>query len=170
MFHWNERGCRKYQMRLEDCVGAMPQAVESDPELAAHLRECGKCREAFAAAELSGRLFAGIEQPAVLPSETFVTRVMAMVREAEATQSASAAIWRPLEALASRFALVAAVVLLALSVFLGEFAPALRQAEVISTGTAPAATEVIGDWPEPPAQPATQDEVLMSLVGVDNGI
>jgi hypothetical protein len=169
MFHWNERGCRKYQIRMEDCVGAEPQAAESDVELAAHLRECSKCREAFAAAQLSGRLFAGVEEPEVQPTEAFVTRVMASVREAEATLSAPAAVWRPLEALASRFALVAAVVLLALSVFLGEFSPALRQAEVVSTGPASTA-EVTSDWPEPPAQPATQDEVLMSLVDVDNGI
>ena len=168
MFHWNERGCRKYQIQMEDRLGAEPQAVESDVELAAHLRECSKCREAFAAAELSTTLFAGIETPEVQPSEAFVTRVMANVREAEATLSAPSAVWRPLEALASRFALVAAVVLLALSVFLGEFSPALRQAEVVSTGSA--TTEVTSDWPEPPAQPATQDEVLMSLVDVDNGI
>jgi hypothetical protein len=168
MFHWNERACRKYQIRMEDRLGAAPQAVESDPQLDAHLRECSKCREAFAAAELSSRLFVGVEEPEVRPSEAFVTRVMASVREAEASLSAPAAVWRPLEALASRFALVAAVVLMALSVFLGEFSPALRQTDVISTGAT--ITEVTSDWPEPPAQPATQDEVLMSLVGVDNGI
>ena len=168
MFHWNERGCRKYQARMEDCLGAAPLAVESDPELAAHLRECGKCREAFAAAELSARLFAGVEVPDVQPSEAFVTRVMASVREQEMHLSDSVAVWRPLEVLASRFALVAAVVLLALSVFLGEFSPALRQADVVTTTTTGA--EVSSDWPEPPAQPATQDEVLMSLVDVDNGI
>jgi len=59
------------------------------------------------------------------------------------------------------------VVLLALCVFLGEFAPALRQPEFMPTTTA---IEVTGDWPEPPAQPATQDEILMSVVDVDNGI
>jgi predicted anti-sigma-YlaC factor YlaD len=170
MFEWNERGCRKYQIRMEDRLGVSPTALESDPELAAHLRECGRCREAFAAAELSGRLLADAELPDVRPSEAFVTRVMASVREAEARVSATAAVWRPVEAFASRFALVAAVVLLALSVFLGEFSPALRQFEAVSTGAANATTEIAGDWPEPPAQPATQDEVLLSLVDVDNGI
>jgi hypothetical protein len=169
MFHWNERGCRKYQMRMEDYLGAEPQVVESDRELIAHLHECAKCREAFAAAQLSGRFFAGIEEPEVQPSEAFVTRVMASVREAEAALEPSP-VWRPLEALASRFALVSAVVLLALSVFLGEFSPALRQTEVVSTAPASNSSEVVAnDWPEPPAQPATQDEVLMSLVDVDNG-
>jgi hypothetical protein len=93
---------------------------------------------------------------------------MASIREQEALGSVPAEVWRPVEALASRFALVASVALLALSVFLGEFSPALRQTEAVSTGAV--ATEIMSDWPEPPAQPATQDEVLMSLVDVDNGI
>jgi predicted anti-sigma-YlaC factor YlaD len=168
MFHWNERGCRKYQVRMEDYVGVAPQAVESDPELATHLQKCGNCREAFAAAEFSGRLFSAAGESEVRPSEAFVTRVMASIREQEVPGSAPAQVWRPLEALASRFALVASVALLALSVFLGEFSPALRQTEVVSTGAA--TVEITSDWPEPPAQPATQDEVLMSLVDVDNGI
>jgi predicted anti-sigma-YlaC factor YlaD len=165
MFSWNERGCRKYQVRMEDHLGSAPEAMESDLELAAHLRQCGRCRESFAAAQLSGRLFSVAEEPEVQPSEAFVTRVMASIREEQARLLAPAAVWRPLEVLASRFALVAAVVLLALSVFLGEFAPALRQPDFAAT-----TTEVTGDWPEPPAQPATQDEVLMSLVDMDNGI
>jgi hypothetical protein len=168
MFDWNGRGCDKYQVRMEDCLGAAPEAA--DLELAAHLRGCRKCREAFAAAELSGRLFAGAGELEVRPSEAFVTRVMASVREAEARRLGPAAVWSPLEALASRFALVASVVLLALSVFLGEFSPALRQTQVASTATATSATEIVNDWPEPPAQPATQDEVLLSLVDVENGI
>lgn len=168
MFHWNERGCRKYQIRLEDCVGAAPQAAEADPLLAAHLRECSTCRQAFAAAELSGRLFSEAQAPEVRASEAFVTRVMASIREAEALRLSTAPVWSSLEALASRFALVASLALLALSVFLGEFSPALRQPEAVSTVTA--TTEISSDWPEPPAQPATQDEVLMSLVDVDNGI
>ena len=53
---------------------------------------------------------------------------------------------------------------LALSVFLVEFAPALRQPDMGS------GAEIAVDWPEPPAQPATQDEVLMSLAEAENGI
>jgi len=164
MFGWNKRGCKRYEVRMEDHLGAAPEAVESDPELTAHLRECAQCRESFAAAQLSGRLFFAAEEPEVQPSEAFVTRVMASIREEQAHLLAPPAVWRPLEVLASRFALVAAVTLLALSVFLGEIAPALRQPDLV------AATEVAGDWPEPPAQPATQDEVLMSLAEAENGI
>jgi hypothetical protein len=167
MFHWNRRGCRKYQIRMEDCVGAA-HTVEVDPDISAHLAACQECRDAFAAAQLSVRLFSESEEPAVPSRESFVTRVMALVREEDALQESTARVWRPLEDFASRFALVASLGLLALSVFLGEFAPALRQAEAVSTGAVTA--EISSDWPEPPAQPATQDEVLMSLVDMDNGI
>jgi predicted anti-sigma-YlaC factor YlaD len=164
MFGLKQRGCREYEVRMEDHLGVAPEAVESDPELTAHLRECAQCRESFAAAQLSGRLFFSAEEPEVQPSEAFVTRVMAAIHQEQARLLAPAAVWRPLEVLASRFALVAAVVLLALSVFLGEFAPALRQPDVGAT------TEIAGDWPEPPTPPATQDEVLMSLAEAENGI
>jgi predicted anti-sigma-YlaC factor YlaD len=175
MFGWTESGCRQYRVRMEDHVGSAPEIIASDIELDAHLRRCERCRQAFAAAQLSGSLFSAVDVPEVPATEAFVTRVMASIREQEGQMAASSAVWRPLEVLASRFALVAAVVLLALSFFLGEFAPAFRQSETAATPTqseavgAPA-TEISSDWPEPPAQPATQDEVLMSLVDVDNGI
>jgi predicted anti-sigma-YlaC factor YlaD len=151
---------------MEDYLGARPEAFESDADLAAHLRKCARCREAFAAAQLSGPLFFAETEAEVRPSEEFVTRVMASIREERARLLAPGIVWRPLEAFASRFALVAAVVLLALSVFLGEFAPALRQPDTGGVTGIVAA----GDWPEPPAQPATQDEVLMSLAEAESGV
>src|SRR4051812_6432332 len=119
MFNLRERACRKYQIRMEEYLDA-PQAAESDAVLTKHLRECEGCRESFAAAQLSRRLFSDAEPAPVdyAHSEPFVTRVMASIREEEARISAPGPMWRPLEILASRFALVAAVVLLALSVFL----------------------------------------------------
>jgi predicted anti-sigma-YlaC factor YlaD len=149
---------------MEDHLDATPEGLKSDPELTAHLGRCERCRESFAAAQLANTLLAAVETPAPQPSEAFVTRVMATIREEQARLAAPAAVWRLLENLASRFAVVAAVVLLALSVFLGEFAPALRQVEVGG------ATVVTGEWPEPPAPPATQDEVLLSLSEIENGI
>ena len=78
-------------------------------------------------------------------------------------------IWRPLELLASRFALVAAAVLLALSVYLAEFAPPFRA----PAASAPAITsqaELGAGLPEPAPQPSNEDEVLTSLAETANGI
>ena len=48
---------------------------------------------------------------------------MARIRQEEARAKSPAAFWAPLEFLASRLSLTAAVLLLALSVYLVEFAP-----------------------------------------------
>src|SRR5438046_10371395 len=124
MYNLKERACRKYQMRMEEYLNA-PQAAESDAVLTEHLRECDECRESFAAAQLSRRLFADAEPPSLdyAHSEPFVTRVMASIREEQALISAPGPVWRPLEILASRFALVGAVGVRALRVLLGEYAP-----------------------------------------------
>jgi hypothetical protein len=61
-------------------------------------------------------------------------------------------------------ALVAAVVLLALSVYLREFAPA--RGTVAVNGPAEIGTVM----PEPPTQPADADEVLLSLADSGDSI
>jgi hypothetical protein len=141
---------------MEELLEVSPEALESDAELSVHLKGCSRCRKSLENARLAGSLLSVAGIPEVPSTEAFVTRVMARVREADA-QAARPTVWATLEPLASRFTIVAAMVLLALSVFLGEFSPALRQIEMSSI------SEVTADWPEPPAQPATQDEVLMSL-------
>jgi hypothetical protein len=164
MFHWLQKRCQQYQARMEEYLEASPEIAELDPELRDHLGRCERCRESFEAAEKAGALLALAGRPAWQPSEAFVTRVMATIRDEQARRATPATGWHLLEPLASRFAVVAAVVLLALSVFLGEFSPALRQLEEGST------IGVTADWPEPPAPPATQDEVLMSLSEMENGL
>ena len=89
---------------------------------------------------------------------------MASVREATNAEQAPVSIWRPLELLASRFALVAAAVLLCLSLYLAEFAP--RSADDGGTSQA----EIGAGMPEPPAAPpSNQDDVLISLSEMPNG-
>ena len=156
-------GCRKYRARLEDRVSGGASRDRLDTALDEHLRTCGRCREALDAALLASDLAHGVEFAPEIPSERFVARVMAAIRDEEARLWLPNAIWRPLEVLASRFALVAAVVLLALSVYLAEFA------SVRGMTFANPQTEVGAAMPEPPAQPANADEVLMSLVDKDNG-
>jgi hypothetical protein len=152
-------GCLEYQASLEDVLREGEACIEPGSPLELHLRSCADCREALNEALIASKLMLHARYPEAAPSAAFVTRVMAAIREA--TQAAPSAIWRPLELLASRMALVAAVVLLALSVYLREFAPARGTVAV----NAPA--EIGAGMPEPPAQPADADEVLMSLA--DNG-
>ena len=152
-------GCPEYQASLEEVLRDGAVSIEPDSALERHLQDCADCRQALNDALTASKLMRHARYPEYASSPAFVTRVMATIREA--TQAVPNAIWRPLEILASRMALVAAVVLLALSVYLREFAP-VRGA--VATN---AQTEIGAGMPEPPATPADADEVLMSLA--ENG-
>jgi predicted anti-sigma-YlaC factor YlaD len=148
-------GCPEYQASLEEALRDSEIYIEPSSALELHLQGCADCREALSDALTASKLMRHAGYPEHQASAAFVTRVMATIREA--TQAAPSEIWRPLEILASRMALVAAVALLLLSVYLREFAPA------IGTVAINAQTEIGAVMPEPPAQPADADEVLMSL-------
>ncbi len=98
-------GCPKYDARLEDRLAGDSQAnarVDADLEDISGLRSC---RKALDDALLAGGLLRQSDAPATQPSGAFVTRVMASIREEVARRSAPETIWRPLELLASRFAI-----------------------------------------------------------------
>ena len=165
-------GCPEYSARLEDRLesavrGAPSNDLPSSPvdaELEAHLVDCAACRVALEDAEIANQLVRDGSDLAASPvaesrKDLFAARVMAVIREESARRMG---IWRPLELLASRFALAAAVVLLALSVYLAEFAPPFHMPAMTSQSEA-TQVEMGTGLPEPPAQPANQDEVLTSL-------
>jgi len=158
-----QMGCRSCRASMEDYLADGTEQIDADPDVSAHLRDCAACREIFDQGALASAIVRGACEPAAEVSGAFVTRVMAAVREEEARRAATGAIWQPLELLASRFALAASVVLLAASVYLVEFAPPFEMPATTSQ------TEVVGLMPEPPAQPSNQDEVLMTLVEMENG-
>ena len=148
-------GCPEYQASLEEVLRDGEVCIAPNSALELHLQGCADCREALNDALTASKLMRHARYPEHAASPAFLTRVMANIREA--TQAVPNAIWRPLEILASRIALVAAVLLLALSVYLREFAPER------GTVAVNAQTEIGAGMPEPAAQPADADEVLMSL-------
>ena len=158
-----EAGCREYRSRVEEYLLGVYAPIETDPELAAHLTGCPECREAVEDGLLAGRIVRSACEPYEGLAGAFATRVMAAIREEEGRRAAGNAIWGPIEVLASRFAVATSVLLLAASVYLVEFAPPMN----LPPTTAQA--EVVGLMPEPPAQPANQDEVLMTLAEMENG-
>lgn len=155
-------GCPDYQASLEDILRDGDARIEPGSPLERHLQGCADCRQALQDALLASKLMRHARYPEIASSPAFVTRVMASIREA--AQAAPSAIWRPLELLASRMALVAAVLLLMLSVYLREFTPAR------GTVAVNAPTEIGAGMPEPQAQPADADEVLMSLADTEDSI
>ena len=159
-----EAGCLEYRSRVEDYLLEGPVSTGVEPGLAEHLKSCRACREAVEEGRLAGEIVRGACEPYEGVSGAFVTRVMAAIREEEGRRAAAgSAIWRPIEVLASRFALAASVLLLAASFYLIEYTPPV---DVPSAGSQ---SEIVGLMPEPPAQPANQDEVLMTLAEMENG-
>jgi hypothetical protein len=158
-------GCPEYASRLEAGLTAVGLHTVADTALNLHLQECGRCREAMETALLASQLVRDAQRPArAAGSEAFVTRVMAAIREQELRLAGPGTIWRPLERLASRVALVAAVLLLGLSLYVAKFAPT---PDVVAIS---GQTEIGAGLPERPTLPANEDEVLLSLADMNNGI
>jgi hypothetical protein len=151
--------CRKFEARFEDYLGGAP-----DSELEEHLAQCEDCGSALEDSRLAGNLLREAWEPASEPSRAFLANVMAKIRQEEARAKSPAAFWAPLEFLASRLSLTAAVLLLALSVYLVEFAPR-RTAPMGSIRTELSAS----DFPQPPGDPVSNEEVLQSLAERNNG-
>lgn len=151
--------CGKFEARFEDYLGGAPDSVLED-----HLTRCEDCRSALEDSRLAGNLLREAWEPASEPSRAFLANAMARIRQEEVRAKSPAAFWAPLEFLASRLSLTAAVVLLALSVYLVEFAP--RQ----SVSLGPIRTELsASDMPQPPGDPVSNEEVLESLAERNNG-
>lgn len=153
------KGCQRYESRFEDHLGGAP-----DPELEDHLVRCGDCRSALNDARLAGDLLRKAWEPASEPSRAFVANVMARIRHEEARAESRAAFWTPLEFLASRLSLTAALLLLVLSFYLVKFAPQRTvQLETIHSELS------ASDFPQPPGDPVSNEEVLQSLAERTNG-
>ncbi len=132
-------------------------------ELEAHLHQCSACHEAVEAARLARRLLRDAIAPVPMPGSGFTARVMSSIRTEEAQRERAAASWRPLEFLASRLALTAAVLLLVLSAYLYGTSPVRVRQEGSPVRV------VSENFPEAPREPATKDEVLLTLAGSDHG-
>jgi hypothetical protein len=152
--------CRRYEARLEDYL----QGAD-DPELNEHLTQCADCRAALEDSRLGGQLLRDAWEPTTEPSSAFLAGVMARIREEKMRAESPAAFWNPLEFLASRLSLTAAALLFALSVYMVGFGPRRAPTLPTSAGTELSAT----DFPQPPGDPDSNEEVLQSLVERDYG-
>jgi len=152
-------GCRKLAARLEDYLDGAP-----DSELREHLDRCEGCRSALEDSRMAGNLLRQALEPSSEPHPAFLAGVMARIQEEKARAESPAAFWKPLELLASRLALTAAVLLFALSAYLVGFAPGRAVAQV------PSRTELsAAELPQPPQDPVSNEEVLQSLAERSNG-
>jgi len=145
--------CRRYEVRLEDYLNGA-----ADSELNEHLSRCANCRTALEDSRLAGKWLREAWEPVGDPGSAFLAGVMARIRKEQMRAQSPAAFWNPLEFLASRLSLTAAMLLLALSVYLAELAPR-------RTATPPSPRSELSavDFPQPPVEPVSNEEVLQSL-------
>ena len=120
---------------------------------------CADCRAALENSRLAGDLIRQAWEPAGEPRPAFLAGVLAKIREEKMRAESPAAFWSPLEFLASRLSVTAAVLLLALSVYLVGFAPRRIPPAPMSNRTELSAS----DFPQPPGDPDSNEEVLQSL-------
>ena len=151
--------CRRYEARLEDYLNGA-----ADSELNKHLSQCANCRTALEDSRMAGKWLREVWEPAGEPGSAFLAGVMARIREEQMRAQSPAAFWNPLEFLASRLSLTAAMLLLALSVYLAEFTPRRT-----ATPPSPRSELSATDFPQPPGDPVSNEEVLQSLAERDYG-
>ena len=149
----SRRGCLRGQS-VRGLGGA------SDSELDAHLSGCANCSAALEDSRLAGNMLRNAWEPAGEPRGAFLAGVIAKIREEQIRAESPAAFWSPLEFLASRLSLTAAVLLLALSAYLVEFAP---RRIPIPPSSSPRTELNAADFPQPPGDPESIEEVLQSL-------
>ena len=153
------KGCWRFESRFEDYLGGA-----ADSEFDQHLTQCEACRTALRELQLAGDLLRGSWEPVSEPSPAFLANVMAQIGQEKARLESRVSFWAPLEFLASRLSFTAAMVLLVLSAYLVDLAP---------RRTAPAPTMrtelSASDFPQPPGEPMSNEEVLESLAERNNG-
>jgi hypothetical protein len=157
--------CGEFEARLETALEARASGERPaiDRDLTAHVETCTSCRAAFEDAELGRSLLRWGIEAAPGAGLGFSTRVMAQIRAEQVGRESSGSIfWRPVEMLAGRFAMGAAALVLALSVFVYE-----GQQPNTRGGNAVEMTELV-QQPDT-SQPQSLDEVLASLAERPNG-
>lgn len=150
--------CTEFEVRLEDYLNGVEDAVVVE-----HLSGCERCSTAIENARLAGSWLCHSWPPVGEARSTFLGNVMARIREEKERADSAAAFWNILEFLASRLAMSAAIVLLAVSAYLA--GAASHPAVVV-----PARTELsASDFPQPPRDPVSNEEMLQSLAESDYG-
>jgi hypothetical protein len=130
-------------------------------EIRVHARDCEPCRDAFAAAQLSSLVIKQRAQAAIEPSPFFQTRVMAALREQQATESVPAfrRLWTSARGLVSSMALTTAA-LAALSFMVS--APATTSADQ-TTAALTAESVILGQ----DADDLTYEQVMNAIYDDD---
>jgi hypothetical protein len=161
--------CLKYEAVLEDFLEGQLNAPDLK-NLRTHLGECAGCRDALGTAQESVPLLR-LAEPVPAPGPQFSRVVMTRIRMDETMRTEEhASFWRPIVALAWRFAATAAVALILLLTYDVVGTSNSQSGTALVNQTEVNQTETPGIFtPEPVASPATRDDVLLMVAEMNYG-
>ena len=159
----NENSCEQFESQLADAAelaAERGQQIALRADSSAHLANCARCSDALDAVSVSRSiLHAGLE-PTAAPSPFFAKRVMAVIRAEENRLAAQGStFWSPMQHLAARIAMVAGVLVMALTIYAYTFNSSTSVDSTVNV----TAYELVPHQQLDP-QPQSKDEVLLSLV------
>jgi hypothetical protein len=164
----NENSCENYELRLADAAEMASERGEQialSTDLSAHVSSCARCSDALDAISVSRSLLRAGFEPTAVPSPFFAKRVMATIRSEETQRAQSSPFWSPLQHLAARIAMGAAVAVMALSAYAYS---STVSSDAVDTPTVNVAAYELVPHQQLDPQPQSKDEVLMSLVERSN--
>jgi anti-sigma factor RsiW len=156
--------CQEFEALLEDVLEGKAASTDSQ-HASSHMETCDSCRTAFANASKMGSFLRNSLEPAEAPDAGFARRTMAAIRLQEKAIEEESRFWKPLEVLAWRVALSAAlavVLLLAYARTSSVITPS--QVEVMARQTAE--PELFND---PGRMPITGDDVFVMTTDKKHG-
>lgn len=153
--NYTKGACPEFEARLEDLLSG--QLVGSEKAVTAqHLGECSACRGAFDSASHISQFLKYSFAEDVVAEAGFAHRTMAAIRVEEDRLAEENSFWRPMQIMAWRLALSAALALVLLFAY-ARFVPlpVPSAARIVAQTSDP---ELI---PDPAARPLNGDEVLL---------
>jgi anti-sigma factor RsiW len=153
--NYTKGACPEFEARLEDLLGGELEGAEKSLT-SQHLRDCSACRGAFdSASRISEFLKSSLAEDAIADAG-FAHRTMAAIRVEEDELVEENSFWRPMQIMAWRLALSAALALVLLFAY-ARFVPLPppSTARIVAQTSDP---ELI---PDPAGRPLNGDEVLL---------
>ena len=157
--------CKEMEGQVEELEELLEGRLKAEraAEIKRHVAGCAACREALAEAEVCARLLRGGLERAVSGGDRIWTGVAGRIRMEEARLQKAGEFWNPLEALALRLAWSAGLAVALLATYAATFEAPRRARGGSRTA------EICEICTDPVQEPATQDEVLLSLSSTGNG-
>ncbi len=158
---------------ITDILDSIPLSDLSESDLTrvrTHAALCTDCRSAYEAAQLSTMLLQERAAETIEPTPFFQTRVLAALRERQATEGKSIfqRMWEATGALVTSMAATVAV-LAVLTFFVPGIQPNTPAQEVATASNSYSADEVIFNQDQSPTEQMSYEQVLAALYESDEG-